>query len=391
MNLKKIYIALTDWLIIVLFSGFIFIPLLLAIVQTDISYSEMEKRPLAGFPSLHIGANNFTDFTSEVDRYYRDHFGLREFFIYRYHREMMKRFGVPGVTNVVVGKEGWFFFAGEETIEDFMGRKRMTPSQLDTLSRRIKTHQESLEKKGIYYLQVVVPNKQSIYPEYLPDYYQQEKKETRLDQVTAYLNKKEITGFLDLRSVLIAKKGGKRLYDKTDTHWNYLGTIHAYNEIIRYVQKDFPEQKFFHHFKVGNKWKKNPAGDLALLSGYKDSLWEMRPIAVSGISAVEQKIDPAIRSILSLDRLQLFSTRKPGAKLRVIVLHDSFMNPMKQFLSENFAEVLYAWKYFNSETIDSVNWEAFLKVVDLFQPDIVIDEVVERRLDMFWREDDTEQ
>ena len=391
MNLKKIYIALTDWLIIALFSAFIFLPLLLAIVQTDIPYSEMEKRPLAGFPSLDVGAGNFTDFTSEVDRYYRDHFGLREFFIYRYHREMMKRFGVPGVTNVVVGKEGWFFFAGEETIEDFMGRKRLTPSQLDALSRRIETRQESLVKRGIYYLQVVVPNKQSIYPEYLPDYYQQAKGESRLDQVTDYLDKNEISNFLDLRLALVSRKGEKRLYDKTDTHWNYLGAIHAYNEITRYIQKDFPDHEFFHHFKVGTRWGKNPAGDLAQLSGHKDLLWEMRPIAVSGIFAVEQEIDPAIRSILSLDRLQMYSTMKTGAGLRVLVLHDSFMNPMKQFLSENFGEVLYVWKYFNSETIDSVNREAFFKVVDLFQPDIVIDEVVERRLDMFWSEDGTEQ
>ncbi len=346
---------------------------------------------MASFPSLQFSANNFTDFTGRVDRYYQDHFGLREFFIYRYHREMMKRFGVPGVTDVVVGKEGWFFYAGEGTIEDFMGRTKLTPSQLDTLSRRIETRQEWLGKRGIYYLQVVVPNKQSIYPEYLPDYYQQEKKETRLDQVTAYLDKKEINNFLDLRPALIAKKGGKRLYDKTDTHWNYLGTIHAYNDIIRYIQKDFPEQNFAHHFKVGNTWQKNPAGDLAQLSGSKDSLSEMRPVAISGITAVEQKIDPAIRGILSLDRLQLYSTRKPGAELRVIVLHDSFMNPMKQFLSENFAEVLYAWKYFNKETIDSVNWQAFIKMIDFFQPDIVIDEVVERRLDMFWSEDSTER
>jgi len=83
-------------------------------------------------------------------------------------------------------------------------------------------------------------------------------------------------------------------------------------------------------------------------------------------------------------------TTRQGKKLRVLVLHDSFMNPMKPFLSESFGEVLFLWKYFDPNIENFLTREVMDKVLAEFKPDLVIDQVVERHLD-WWIPLDTPQ
>jgi len=385
MNKAKYITAVTDWLIILLFSAFIFGPFFLSIPQSDRTYSETEKRPLAKFPSLTFGQKSFTDVARDMDTYYQDHFGLREFFIHRYHREMKKRFHVVAISDVLEGKDGWLFYAGDVTLKDLKGNMYMSPEELERLSLRNETYRRWLEKKGIYYLQVVTPNKQSIYPEYLPDYYQKMKKESRLDQVLTFLHERKSAPMLDMRPVIIAKKGGTILYHKNDTHWNTLGAFYAYNAIIGEIQKSFPDLEFPKDIKIGDRWEKGHTGDLSQLAGSTDPLRDLS--VVSGKSWETEEVDPEIRKILSLDQTLLSSTRKKGGKLRVMILHDSFMLPLVPFMSESFGEVLYIWKYLNDETTNSARRKILDKLIDYYKPDIVIDEIIERNLNYLIEED----
>ena len=382
MNPAKTYNAITDWLLIVLFLGFIFIPLLLAVTQPDKIFSEEEKRPLAEFPKVRSGAGTVVDFARRFDTYYQDHFGLREFFIRRYHREMKKRFDGVGASDVVVGKDGWLYYSGEGALDDLMGRLRLTGEQLNLLSERVESNRGWLTQQGIRYLTVVSPNKQTIYPEFLPDYYQQGKKETRYDQVLQALNTGGKNQIIDIRPALLAQKDKKRLYDKTDTHWNYLGAYYGYREIMKHVGELFPGHDFAGYFNVGTSWQKEAAGDLAVLSAREDTLSETRPMIFAWIRAREKELNDPLKGILSLDKLQPHYTTREDRKLRALVLHDSFMNPMKVFISESFAEVLYIWKYYDEETMSTLNRENLQQIIDEFQPDIVLDEIVERHL--FW-------
>ena len=382
MNPAKTFTAITDWLLIALFLSFVFIPLLLAVIQPDKIFSDTEKRPLAEFPEVHTGSGAVVSFARDFDTYYQDHFGLREFFIHRYQREMKKRFNDAGATEVVMGKDGWLYYAGEGAFEDLMGRLRLSGEQLDLLSEKLEEKREWLERQGIQYLVVVTPNKQTIYPEFLPDYYQEGKQETRFDQVLQALNTDGKNQIVDIRSALLAQKDKKRLYDKTDTHWNYIGAYYGYRELMDYVGKLFPASDFAGYFNVGSTWQQEPAGDLAVLSGQEDSLSETRPVIFAWIRAQEKELNSSLQEILSLEKLQPSYTAREERKLRALVLHDSFMNPMKVFLSESFAEVLYVWKYYDDETMSTMNRENIQKVIDEFQPDIVLDEIVERHL--FW-------
>ena len=379
--------VVTEWLLIGMFAALLGVPLFLAIVGPHQVYSSTEKRFLAKFPELQPGTIGVMALARSVDQYYQDHFGLREFLIHRYHREVNKRFADAGAPNVVTGNDGWLFYSGEQVLDDLIGRHPLSGQQLAQLAARISTTRQWLQGQGISYLPLVAPDKQSIYPEYLPEAYQQAKGTTRLDQAIAALNQDPATAILDLRPVLLRNKGAKRLYDKTDTHWNELGAYCAYQELLRVIAGRFPGEDQQGHFSVGGRWREKPAGDLAQLAGRGDTLREQRPVVLAGLRARVKELSPSLRALLSLQQLQPALTVRQGRKLRVLVLHDSFMNPMKLFLSEEFGEVLYVWKYFDRNIDNFLNREVMSRLLTEFKPDLVIDEVVERHLDWWITQD----
>ena len=61
-----------------------------------------------------------------------------------------------------------------------------------------------------------------------------------------------------------------------------------------------------------------------------------------------------------------------SAPLKILIFRDSFGQALSKFLKESFGETLFIWKRtFNHALIEA------------YQPDIIIDEVVERNVDLF--------
>ncbi|RJX21233.1 MAG: hypothetical protein C4575_04510 [Desulforudis sp.] len=381
MGRERIINAVTDWLVIALFGALISVPLILALTGPGREYSRVEKRSLAPFPELRLNGGTIRELTRAIDHYYQDHFGLRELLIHRYQREVSKRFGGSTAGEVVAGEDGWLFFAGEQVVDDFVGRAPFRPDQLKALATVIRESRARLAEKGIRFLMVVAPNKQSIYPEYLPEHYRQARGPTRLDQAVALLNRDPATAVLDLRPVLLRNKGERRLYDKTDTHWNQLGAYCGYREMARVIADYFPGEDLDAHFSVGALWRQDPAGDLVPLSGRTDILWETRPEVLTWQRAKKKELSPALRALLLPEELAPEFTVRPGKRLRVLVLHDSFMIPMKLFLSETFGEVLYIRKYYDRKTADFYNREVMAGLLAEYEPDLVLEQIVERHLD----------
>lgn len=168
----------------VLFLFIIFIPSLKMFFTPEADRSRVEKRRLAEHPVPPRSLAQITAFFSEMELYLGDHFGYREFFIKRYHREMKKRFGKIGnESNVLLGKNGWFFYSGEDQVEDYLGHLKLSEKQLNTWVAERKRRAMWCKQRGIEYFLVVPPNKQSIYSEYLPPKVGPFKGTTRFEQL----------------------------------------------------------------------------------------------------------------------------------------------------------------------------------------------------------------
>ena len=85
-----------------------------------------------------------------------------------------------------------------------------------------------------------MPEKFTIYPEYLPIWVRAGDGPTPYDRIAAGIKQAGRATFIDLRPALRAEKDQRRLYFKTDSHWNYNGAVIGYRELMRTVQQGLP-------------------------------------------------------------------------------------------------------------------------------------------------------
>jgi len=90
------------------------------------------------------------------------------------------------------------------------------------------------------YLVAVVPNKNTIYSEYMPDSIRKFRNTTRLDQLLDHMREHSPLKILDLREALFKAKSEYPVYWKTDSHWNSYGAYIGYVEIIRQLSAYLP-------------------------------------------------------------------------------------------------------------------------------------------------------
>ncbi|MCX6007004.1 MAG: DHHW family protein [Chloroflexi bacterium] len=136
------------------------------------------------------------------------------------------------INKVVIGKGGALYIDVDEGMADYRGLVPYTDNQLSYILDIVKSERDYLKSKDIQLLLVVAPNKESIYPEYLPDNIVKIQPVTRLDQIEQYFKANSDIQILDLRPTLISAKKSQQVYYKSDSHWNSYGAFLAYCKIM---------------------------------------------------------------------------------------------------------------------------------------------------------------
>jgi alginate O-acetyltransferase complex protein AlgJ len=146
-------------------------------------------------------------------------------------------------SDVVFGKNQFLFNKYKDMFypENVAGRKLhpFTEEQLQKHAEYFLAASEWLSYRKIPYVLVVVPTKQSIYPEQLQPGSNQIVEWTRTEQLLHYLQKNNIT-VIDVRDEVKRRKQEEPVFFKYDTHWNSFGAFHAYNLMIAKLSKILP-------------------------------------------------------------------------------------------------------------------------------------------------------
>lgn len=371
-NFRRIRIAI--------FFIIIFSPSLFMIFGQKTGFSYTEKRSLATFPSPPANAFEVRRFFSDVDGYLNDHFGFREWMVYRYQREIGKRFSDVGtLSKVMEGIDDWYFFTGNKLLEDFTGRDLLGTSDLEEWIETFRAKQQWLEKQGIQYLFIVPPNKMSIYGNFLGEPWVSQRGMTRLSQIMNAMNENDKSSFLHLSPALIEKSRDEYLFLKSDSHWNQYGAYLGYLSIAAKIESLFPDNRFKRDFTFSEtitrtcEKKKPNCGDLThMLLDYDSFDESFKVVDPFSSCAVDQKYNHNFSNIDTTVPDPYIAKSCETKELRVLVFRDSFFRALEPYFSENFKEVIYLWK-----TYDQKNIEELLAV---FKPDIVIEEKGERRL-----------
>ncbi|MBR9805124.1 hypothetical protein GYB62_01220, partial [bacterium] len=176
---------------------FLFLPLIVGVLEKDKLASSSEKRSLATFPSFPQTIDQLIQYPSSLNAYYADHFGLREFFTQRYFRFMKKFSESSQVDHVTIGKDGWLFLGSakpgydkyEDPFGDAMHANLYSEEELKQFSEALVSINRRLAEQGVAYLFVLAPNKHTIYFEQMPEHIVKQNPYSAADQLFEYLTK----------------------------------------------------------------------------------------------------------------------------------------------------------------------------------------------------------
>lgn len=365
---------------IAIFFIVIFTPCVWMLCGQKTVFSFTEKRLLATFPSFPANLPQVQRFFSGVDSYLNDHFGFREWMVFRYQRELRKRFEDTNlITMVQKGTNDWYFFTGGKTLENFTGRHLLSTDDLNEWVETYQAKRRWLEEQGIRYLFIVPPNKTTVYGEFLGEPWVSQKGRTRLSQIKGALEKSDKSSFLDLTWTFVGKWHDEDLFFKSDTHWNYYGAYLGYLTIAEKIEALFPGSHLKRDFTFSKtvtrkcEKKKNNCGDLTnMILDYDSFVESFRVVDDFPHCAVDQTYNYNF-SNLNTKRPEFYLAKSCQSKeLRALVFRDSFFTALEPYFSENFKEVIYLWKSYDQKNVE--------ELLTVFKPDIVIEEKGEREL-----------
>jgi len=355
-----------------LFLLLIFLPMANMVFKFSQPLPIKEKRKLAALPRFTWSTP--WDFLRRYEAYFNDHFGFRSQLVYWNNRLTVHCFGISPIDKVIVGRQGWLFMAKETETRDeldyFRSLRPFTPMELQHWRQALRQRRAWLASRGIAYIFLVVPNKSTIYPEYMPPRIRRRRGASRLDQLLAALRQDKDFPLLDIREPLRQAKKSFMTYDKTDSHWNELGAYVAFEAIMGRLAADFPglERPSLQKFRMESQDR--AGGDLAQMLSLQKHYFREREIRLRPRARVEvrsmaprRNLGPFIRETIS---------ECPSAPLPpLLMVHDSFAHQLKPLLSPCFRRAVYIW-----------DWELnfFEDTIENEKPGIVIEEIAERML-----------
>ena len=140
------------------------------------------------------------------------------------------------VGGFVFGRDGWEFYAGDDNLEDQAGLKELTGPQIYRITRNIENSLSELNSQDLIASIFVVPNKASVYREYLPKRFMINGSMTRAEQILALSSNRPLFKQLAFEKdfyLLNKKAHGFEIYEKKGSHWNDLGAYVGYQILLK--------------------------------------------------------------------------------------------------------------------------------------------------------------
>jgi hypothetical protein len=336
----------------------IFLPLCFQILAGKKGVSTSENRIMKQMPAWSWNPRQIIRLPEQIQMFYNDNFGLRDILIRWDHRLIFNVFNTSPVSTVVLGQNGWLYMNEFKNVEDFLGVLPLPESSLLHLRQDLEQKKLEMGSGKIPFYLVIAPDKETIYPEYLPATIKNINTRQRFED---YYQRIETPDGIDMINILPALMQGKNnefLYYRTDTHWNSLGSFIASQEIVDHVRLNFPDVRplSLNDYQVTKSLTSGK--DLATMMDFPEI--QDTEIALTPISA-----NPIDCKSNGSDVLICTSGHKNAPVL--LLFGDSFGEFLLPILSDRFSKVILVKKA-----------NDFGPYILEYQPDAVLWEIVER-------------
>jgi len=224
--------------------GLLWFLLVILILPVFQRYTNVFKAPLLRGSYDKVSSPSFSydkwmngNYQKEQEGYIKETVGFRSFLTSLANQINYSLFNKVN-PNVVLGKENYLYEIGY--IKAYMGKDFIGYDSIDTRIRKLQMLQDTLKKKDIDLVTVFVPGKAAFYPEFIPNKYLIEERNTSNYEV--YLEKikeHKVIDFIDFKGWFFELKEETNypLFPKCGIHWSNYGEYRAVDSLIHYLEK----------------------------------------------------------------------------------------------------------------------------------------------------------
>lgn len=311
-----------------------------------------ENRTMASLPKLQTAEGLNWNYLEDAGAYFTDHFAFRQEMVALNSKIRSEIFGVSPVEDVIVGKNGWLYYAA--TLDDYQHKNSVSERMLFNMAHNTALMQEYSERLGKTFLFTIAPNKNTLYDENMPDrlrFQEAEKSDAR--RLEPWLVRENVN-YVNLFDLF--EKQEEVLYYARDSHWNEKGAVMVFDALLDAAGE--PHETYEDLVPVQ---KTDYFGDLGLMlfpvGGKPENRFQYPGPDTWDYAEGENVEDQFIRTI------------NAEGEGNLLMYRDSFGNSLLPYMAQTFGQAVFS-RQVPYPMSDLVTYE----------PDIVIVEKVERHL-----------
>lgn len=332
-----------------------------------VSYAKMAADRFPG-PSWRI--RDWRWYPPRFETALTDHLAGREALVGWHARFKLHTLRTSPTPRVWLGSDGWMFYNHWADL-GVTNLPAHVPIVIDKWDAVIRARREWCEARGIHFVVVVVPDKQTIYPERLPAVVRDRTDERVFDRTLERWRAEPAVPVIDLRPELLAAKPYGSVFYRNDTHWTPLGSYVGGASVVDGLADVLPGGPVQTWPTVPHMLQRRNMGDLWRMAGMQ------RPAPEEPVLVAELRRNPAQRSdeVVPVPEAERLPHLKPivwkgGTGPRVVLFHDSFADWDFQFVIAERCERL----------VSVGSYQFIEEIVERERPQVVVCELVERIL-----------
>lgn len=328
-------------------------------IRKNLDETNYEKRNMIEKPVLSI--SSYSTYSQQYEQYFNDHLPYRNLFVKNLNL-VKYYFFHENVGQVINGKDGWLFYSGVNAITYYKRDSYFPEEYMQEIVQNLSKINQRTKEQNIQFVLLLLPNKEEVYEEYMPDYYIHPEMSNRTDVLAEYIWHDSNIMLVYPKEEMRQEKDKYQLYFKHDTHYNCLGAFIAYEQVIESLGKERIYLSDCEVMKAPMSERMSGENDLEKMMGF------------SGV--LENDFEYYLLDYPLVEDWERDDYYNPNGiyEEKILLVGDSFRISLLPYLYRDFKSVKVV-----DFTVYSQN------ILDEFQPDIVIWELLERN-DEFLKE-----
>ena len=332
------------------------------IFYDSFDHTNYENRTLASKPIFIL--TNINEYPKKYEEYFNDYLPFRNELVKL--KNLNDIFVFKNVFNRIVflGKEKWLFHKWNNTYS-------FNEEELEMAKNNLIHFRDELKKNNIDFILLICPDKQLVYPEYVPNYIKGKLPNNGTEIFVEYIKNNTDIKVVYPKEEFLKYKDKYQLYYKYDAHWNTLGAYIEYTQLMKsfgiYIDNiDNVDIKYFDGNQSYNFLGVYQYNDMAYLLSLNSLKYynDDKTYIISNYIIKNYETNYYISS-----ENFSFNSKSYKSKDNIMIIRDSYAMNMYDYIATGFkqSEFIHIYTFKN-------------KNITEYNPDIVVFESVERFL-----------